>query len=114
MRLTALDNKKLWSFKLSSKIKVGSVLTGGDIIGTCFESTLLKEHRIMIPPKIQGKVISIVEEGDYNIKETILELEKDGKTFSVAMSHQWPVRQSRPVYERLLGNKNFFKIFLFI
>lgn len=39
------------------------MVTGGDIIGTCFENNLFDEHRILIPPKGKGKVVYIAPEG---------------------------------------------------
>ena len=101
--IPALDIHKQWLFKPSQKVKIGSMLTGGDILGTCFENNLFDEHRILVPPRAKGKVVSIVEEGNYNIKEKIIELEYDGKIHKFSMSHNWPVRQSRPVAEKLAG-----------
>lgn len=49
------------------------MIKGGDILGTVFENNLLSEHRILVPPRLKGTVISVVEAGMYNIKETIVE-----------------------------------------
>jgi V-type H+-transporting ATPase subunit A len=68
-----LDHKKLWEFKPHNKIKPGAMIKGGDILGTVFENNLLSEHRILVPPRLKGTVISVVEAGMYNIKETIVE-----------------------------------------
>lgn len=72
------------------------MVIGGDIIGTCFESNLFDEHRIMIPPKVKGKVTFIAEEGMYTIQQEIMEVEYEGKKQKVYMAHNWPVRQTRP------------------
>jgi vacuolar-type H+-ATPase catalytic subunit A/Vma1 len=74
----ALDCVKLWEFKPSNKIKPGAMITGGDILGNVFENNLLHDHRIMLPPKAKGRVISVVEAGNYNIKEPLVEVEFDG------------------------------------
>ena len=58
----------------------------------CFENTLFDTHRILVPPKLKGKLTYIALEGDYNILETVAELEYDGKQIKFAMSHWWPVR----------------------
>ncbi|KAL4498527.1 hypothetical protein ABPG72_019645 [Tetrahymena utriculariae] len=99
-----LDGSKLWHFIPRADIKVGSKLTGGDIFGHCHENNLFSKHNIMLPPKGKGHVTYIAPEGSYNIHEKVLELEIDGKKTSYRMSHFWPVRQARPVLERLQGN----------
>jgi V-type H+-transporting ATPase subunit A len=68
-----LDDKKLWEFKPHNKIKPGAIIKGGDILGTVFENNLLNEHRILVPPKVKGTVLSVVESGNYTIKDTIVE-----------------------------------------
>jgi len=93
----ALDAHKLWEFKPSNRIKPGAIVSGGDIIGNVFENNLLHDHRILLPPKAKGKVISVVEPGTYNIKDTLVEVEYDNKVYKYGMSHFWPVREVRPV-----------------
>lgn len=97
--MPALDGSKLWFF--IPTVKVGATLVGGDIYGHCKENNLFTKHNIMIPPKGKGKVTFIAPEGNYNIHEKIIELEYDGKKTNYNMSHFWPVRQARPVQERL-------------
>ena len=87
-----LDEKKLWAFRPDLKIKINSMLTGGDIIGYIPENNLFDEHRIMVPPKAKGKVTWIAPEGEYTIRDKIIELEFEGKKFEYTMAHQWPVR----------------------
>ena len=55
------------------------MLTGGDILGNVFENNLLNEHRILLPPKAKGRVVSVQQAGNYNIKDCLVELEFDGK-----------------------------------
>lgn len=80
------------------------MVTGGDLIGTCFESNLFDEHRIMIPPKVKGKIVFAASEGMYTIEDEIFEVEYEGKKTKVTMAHNWPVRQTRPSAEKLAGN----------
>lgn len=87
-----LDKNKTWLFKRKPNMKVGTIVTGGDIIGTVFENNLFDEHRILIPPKAKGRISYIAEDDNYTITDKILELEHDGKTVSFSMSHYWPVR----------------------
>jgi V-type H+-transporting ATPase subunit A len=99
----ALDAKKEWSFQ-PSKLRVGDILSQGDIIGTVEENSLFSEHSILVPPKCKGRITYLADAGDYNIKHEILRLELDGKEESYSMSHYWPVRQPRPISEKLAGD----------
>jgi V-type H+-transporting ATPase subunit A len=100
----ALDEKKTWEFFPSKSLKIGGMVTGGDVIGHCFENNLFSEHRILVPPRMKGRITSIVPEGKYDVVTPLVEIELDGKTHKISMSHWWPVRQSRPVAEKLAGN----------
>ncbi|KFG31322.1 putative vacuolar ATP synthase subunit A, partial [Toxoplasma gondii GAB2-2007-GAL-DOM2] len=91
----ALDHKKLWEYNPVANVQVGDILTGnfsrrGDIIGTVHENNLFLEHRIMIPPKIQGKVSWIAPAGSYTVKDTIMTLEYRGEQIPIQMAHDWP------------------------
>merc|ERR1712216_766230 len=98
----ALDQAKLWPFKPTS-VKRGDIVSGGDVFGTVYENGLFKEHRIMVPPKIAGKVLSIAPAGNYKLSDTVIEIETDGQKIKLGMSHFWPVRQGRPTVEKLPG-----------
>lgn len=100
----ALDEKKTWEFFPSKSLKIGGMVTGGDVIGHCFENNLFSEHRILVPPRVKGRITSIAPEGKYDVVTPLVEVELDGKTHKISMSHWWPVRQSRPVAEKLAGN----------
>ena len=82
----ALDRKKLWEFVPEEKLKIGSILGGGDFLGCCFENNLFDEHRILLPPKAKGRVTWMAPAGHYNIKEKMIELEFDGKKYEYSMS----------------------------
>ena len=99
-----LNFEKTWLFEPKKDMRIGQIVTGGDILGSCFENSLFDEHRILVPPRIKGKLTHMAIEGNYTIGETIAEIEYDGKTHKVAMSHWWPVRQTRPCAEKLAGN----------
>lgn len=98
-----LNPTKLWEFK-PSPFKVGDILSQGDIFGTVYENSLFSEHSILVPPRAKGRITYIAPAGDYNIHEEVLELEVDGKKTKYSMSHKWPVRQSRPIVEKLAGD----------
>lgn len=85
-------------------LKVGDHITGGDIFGSVFENSLLDDHKILLPPRARGTITSIAESGSYNVEDTVLELEFDGKTHKYSMMHTWPVRVPRPVAEKLAAD----------
>ncbi len=95
----ALPRDKKWHF--TPKVKVGDKVTGGDILGVVPETSII-EHRVLVPPWVEGEVIEIVEEGDYTIEEVIAKVKKpDGGIEELKMYHRWPVRVKRP-YKRKL------------
>jgi len=60
----SLDEKKKWHF--TPTIKKDTEVTGGDVIGTVEETSIIT-HKIMIPPLVSGTLTSLAEEGDYTI-----------------------------------------------
>ena len=89
----AIDYEQKWHF--IPAVNVNQQVFEGDIIGYVQETVILK-HYIMIPPGINGKILSI-KEGDFNVKETVAILKsEDGSEINVTMSQKWPVRKSRP------------------
>ncbi|KAK6455807.1 vacuolar H+-ATPase V1 sector, subunit A [Scheffersomyces xylosifermentans] len=85
-------------------LKVGDHITGGDIFGSIYENSLLDDHKILLPPRARGTITSIAESGSYNVEDTVLEVEFDGKKSSYSMMHTWPVRVPRPVAEKLAAD----------
>lgn len=67
----ALDKDLKWYFKPLT-FKVGDHITGGDIYGVVEENTLVS-HKIMLPPKSMGTITYIAPEGNYTLKDTVLE-----------------------------------------
>lgn len=89
-----LDSEKLWHFVPTRQ--VGETLAPGSIYGTVQETESV-EHRLMVPPGNEGKVVEIREEGDYTGDTTMCRLEgSDGTVRDLSMCHFWPVRNPRP------------------
>merc|ERR1711976_348496 len=84
-------------------IKVGSHVSGGDVYGIVQENNLIK-HKIMLRPKARGTVTYIAPPGNYTVKGKILETEFDGEKTEYTLKQVWPVRQPRPVTEKLPAN----------
>jgi len=92
---SALDRSVTWHFTPTAE--VGQDVAPGDIVGTTPEGRTII-HKVMIPPKISGKIASIVSEGDYTVDQVVATLE--GGT-EIKMSQWWPVRQGRPYVRKL-------------
>ncbi len=93
-----LSRDKKWIF--TPVTQVGSQLSSGDIIGTVQETELI-EHRIVMPPAIQGKVTQIAPQGEYTINATIVTIETNDTKTELSMLQKWPVRKPRPYARRL-------------
>lgn len=100
-----LDRDALWDFT-PLNVKVGDMVSGGDIVGKIWENGLFKANMVMVPPLIQGgKVKSAKGAGKYKITDTVVEIDVGGgKVEGVQLFQIWPVRNSRPVAEKLQGN----------
>jgi V/A-type H+-transporting ATPase subunit A len=95
--VSPLSREKKWPF--IPKAKVGTKLTGGDVLGTVAETDLV-EHRLLVPPTLQGKLVQIVPQGDYTITEVIATIDANAKKTDMPMLQKWPVRKPRPYSRR--------------
>ncbi|HBE04689.1 MAG: V-type ATP synthase subunit A [Spirochaetes bacterium GWF1_41_5] len=95
---TALNRKKLWHFRPSAS--AGSEIKSGMILGTVQETENFT-HSILVPPDLSGKIIFLAKEGDYTVTDTIASLSQNGQEIPVSMLQKWPIRNPRPVAERL-------------
>jgi len=98
----SLSITEQWDFQ-PGKLRIGSHITGGDVYGMVQENNLIK-HSMMLPPKARGTVTYLAAPGNYTIKDVVLETEFDGEKTSYTMVQVWPVRQPRPVTEKLPAN----------
>ena len=99
----SLDQHKLWEYTPNSTLKVGDLVTGGDVLGYVFENDLFAEHRIMVPPKMYGRIKEIMPKAAYSVSQPVVVVEFENKEKEINMSHFWPVRQARPCAEKLAG-----------
>ena len=96
VEVPALDREKKWEFVPT--VQPGAQVVGGDVIGTVQETSSIL-HKIMIPPKMKGKILSI-QSGAFTVTETVAVLEReDGSQVELPMMQKWPVRVGRP-YKR--------------
>lgn len=93
-----LDREKKWDFE--PRVSKGDEVSPGDIIGAVQE-TAVTEHRIMVPPGIEGTVEEIYS-GSFTVEEPVAIVKsKDGKRHTLTMLQRWPVRKPRPCKVKL-------------
>ena len=94
----ALDRDRVWHFEATAHR--GNRVSGGDILGVVQESEALT-HKIMVPPKMKGTIISI-RSGDFRVTDKIGVLEDDdGNVHELTLMQKWPVRVARPYAGKL-------------
>ena len=98
MGLISIDEKKSWDVEIM--VKPGNILKPGKIFANVQETSMVV-HKIMVPPGIKGKVVSAVKSGSYTISDTLVVLNEDGKKCELKMCQEWPIRQPRPVAQRM-------------
>ena len=93
-----LDRTKNWSAHLT--VSVGDYLHGGDIIAEVPETRAIV-HKCMVPPDLEGTVLSVVPDGEYTIDEVLVVIEtSEGVKKELTMTQRWPIRVARPTHHR--------------
>ena len=94
----SLDRQKRWRTHIT--VKPGQEVSAGTIIAEVPETPSIV-HRVMIPPQMEGRVLSAVPDGDYTIEQPLLTLQlPDGSEQQVPMLQKWPIRVPRPIARR--------------
>ncbi len=89
----ALDRDKVWHFEATAQR--GAKVSGGDVLGVVQETESLT-HKVMVPPKMKGTLISI-RSGDFRVADKIGVIEdSDGNVHELTLMQKWPVRVARP------------------
>jgi V/A-type H+-transporting ATPase subunit A len=97
IEISALERDRKWHFRPT--VKSGAEVGPGDILGEVQETELVV-HKILVPPRVQGKIKSI-KEGDFLVTDVICTLEYEKEKVELTMMQRWPVRIPRPYRERL-------------
>ena len=93
VEVPALDREKKWEF--TPAVKPGDKVIGGDVLGTVQETDSIL-HKIMLPPKMKGTIVSI-QSGSFTVTEPVYVLQQeDGSQVELPMMQKWPVRVGRP------------------
>lgn len=101
VNVPSLNREKKYHFV--PKVSAGDMVQNGDVLGTVQETAVV-EHRILVPYKVTGKVVSI-EEGDYTITDIVCKLETKDGIKELTMMQKWPVRRGRPYAKKLNPNE---------
>lgn len=99
IKVPPLDRKTKWKF-IPSNLKKGQKVMGGTILGRIQETQLI-EHRILLPPNVNGTLVEINKEGEYSVEDTIAIVKTEKEEKEIKMYHKWPVRRPRPYKEKL-------------
>ncbi len=97
-----LNMDKKWEFTPTAK--VGDTLRAGEYFGTVPEGPFT--HKIFIPFYLLGSytVKSIVEKGEYDLKETVaVVVDERGKEIPLTMTFKWPVKRAVNCYSERLA-----------
>ena len=103
----ALDRHKVWDFEAT--VQSGALVSSGDLLGIVRETPHL-EHRILVPPDLNG-VVAEIASGQYTIEQTVALIQASrqryngrdprNKTIAVQLMQRWPARQPRPHQDKL-------------
>ncbi|HNQ04442.1 MAG TPA: V-type ATP synthase subunit A [Thiobacillaceae bacterium] len=96
----SLPRERRWHFVPAPDRHAGTRVSGGDVLGSVQETESI-QHRILIPPLLQGELLELAPEGDYSIDETIGRARlANGHIEKLYLFHRWPVRTARPFRRR--------------
>ncbi|MBQ1335203.1 MAG: V-type ATP synthase subunit A [Clostridia bacterium] len=99
INIDALDHERL--FDVTVKVEKGQKVKSGDIFCTCPETPLI-DHRCMVPNGIEGEVVEVVPNGQYNVDTEIIKVKTpSGDIVAIPMWQEWPIRIPRPFEKRI-------------
>ena len=99
--VASLNRNAKWAF--TPIANVGDQVTGGDILGTVQETDVV-QHKIMVPPGVEGTLKSI-EAGEFTVTDTIAVIDTGKGDVNVTLMQRWPVRRGRPYSSKLSPNQ---------
>lgn len=102
-RTEQIDLEKSW--EITPQASVGDIATPGSVLATIEESPMVT-HKVMVPPEVEGQILSIVSAGYHKASEKAATI-RDGKgrEVDIPLVQRWPVRKARPYRERLLPDE---------
>ena len=98
--VSPIDTNRFYDVTIEAKR--GDMISGGMIYASCPETPLIR-HYCMLSPLLSGKVVWTAENGRYRVNDIICRIkDSDGNIHELTLCQKWPIRQPRPVSERLM------------
>jgi len=97
VHVSPIDLHKKWAFE--PRVKPGESVQQGQIIGVVPETPLV-EHRVLVPPGLNGTVEHVVDTGEYTVEDEVCTLATPQGPRPLQMAHYWPSRKPRPYRSR--------------
>ena len=89
-------------YDVTLTVSVGDELKGGDIYASCPETAVIT-HYCLLSPNLSGKIIWTAKNGQYCVNDVVCKIEdKKGQIHELTLCQKWPIRQPRPVSERMM------------
>lgn len=103
LAVSSLNEEKKWDTKVL--LKKGDKVSEGMIFAETQETSAIV-HKSMVPPSVEGTVLSVVEDGQYTVTDTIaVIMQPDGKEYQLKLAQKWPIRIPRPTKNRFAATK---------
>ncbi|MCK5716857.1 MAG: V-type ATP synthase subunit A [Thiomargarita sp.] len=100
LNIAPLDREILWPFIANTTLSVGSPIKAGACLGTVQETPSVN-HPILVPPDVNGVLVSLVDDGQYTVEQVVATIKQDnGELLSLTLFHRWSVRTPRPYQNR--------------
>ena len=100
LAVPSLDRERRWPFRPDAGLKLGEPVRGGATLGTVQETGSI-EHRILVPPDVNGTLEDLAPAGDYTLEQAVARVRTaDGSFRKLTLFHRWPVRVPRPYARR--------------
>ncbi len=94
----SLDTDRIYDVTVT--VNIGDMIFAGQVYATCPETALIT-HKCMVPPNLSGEVIWVCENGEHKIEDKIIVLKTENCEVELKLYQKWPIRQARPINERL-------------
>ena len=94
----SLDMDRLWETHIT--VAPGEMVHGGTVIAEIPETRAIV-HKCMVPPDLEGTVVSVKPDGNYRISDPLVTIAlADGTQKELPMMQRWPIRVARPAHQR--------------
>ena len=102
--VSSLDTEVKYDVTLT--VKVGDKLESGQVYATCPETHVIKHHCMLSPLIKGGEVTWVAPNGQYTINDVVCKIKTaKGEDVELTLCQKWPIRQARPISERMIISK---------